>query len=439
MHDQRTDIAKQIPVRRPLWTGFFALLLLIGGFGAWGFLTEISGAIVAPGAIELEENRQAVQHPDGGVVSEILVRDGDLVAAGDVLIRLDPVRLESERVILESQLFDLTARRARLEAERDEAAEIHFPPELLDAANRDPDVAEILESNRKLFAQRRETLEASVEQLRKRTAQITSQIEGIQAQITALTRQVELVTIERNDLQSLLEKGLAQASRVSALERELARLNGLIGEAIANKAQASGRITEIEIEILKQRAALREDAIATLSAQEGKELELAERLRAVTSRLERLDIRAPVSGMVHAMSVLGEKAVIGSAEPVMYLVPQDRPLRIAVQVDPIHVDQVAIGQQVMLRFAAFDSRQTPELYGTVRTISPDALVNQTTGQSYYRARIELSEGETAKLPEGAVLIPGMPVEVYLQTKDRTPIAFLTKPLADYFARAFRED
>jgi HlyD family type I secretion membrane fusion protein len=433
------DVLKAWTARGPVILGLIAVLVLVGGFGTWSVMSNIAGAIVAPGAIEVEQNRQVVQHPDGGVVEEILVQEGDVVEAGQVLVRLDPERLNSELTIVESQLFEVMARRGRLEAERDGAETVSFDEALVAAAADNPDVAEMMESNRKLFAQKRDNLAASVDQLGKRKGQIASQIEGLDAQLKALQEQVAFIDEELVNQTALFERGLTQQSRVLALQREKSRLEGSAGEIIASRAQAEGRITEIEIEIIRIQAQSREDAIAQLSEQEGRELELAERRRAILEQLDRLDIRAPRSGAVHALQIFGERSVIQPAQPVLYIVPQDQPLVIGVQVETIHVDQIHVGQEVTLRFAAFDTRQTPEILGRVISVSPDALHDERTGRSYYRARVELLEGEIDKLPEGSVLIPGMPVQAYLRTGEHSPIAYLLKPFADYFNNAFREE
>ena len=433
------DVLRAWSARKPLILGLIAVLLLVGGLGTWAVSTSLMGAIVASGMIEVETNRQVVQHPDGGVVDEVLVREGDVVEAGQVLIRLDRERLASELNIIESQLFKFMAQRGLYEAERDGAEAISFDPELDDAVSRYPDVAEMLDSNRRLFAQRAENLESSTEQLGKRKAQIASQIEGLEAQHTAIESQLALVAEELEGQLGLQAKGLAQLPTILGLQREQARLEGSAGEIIASIAQSDGQITEIDIEIQKLRAQMREEAIARLSEQEGNELELAERRRALLEQLDRLDIRAPLAGAVHELSVYGEKSVIRPAEPILFIVPQDRPLIIGVQVETIHVDQVHVGQDVVLRFAAFDTRRTPEIWGRVISVSPDAIHDERTGLSYYRARAEILEGEIAKLPEGAVLVPGMPVQAYLRTGERSPADYLLKPLADYFSTAFREN
>ncbi|MDX1780173.1 MAG: HlyD family type I secretion periplasmic adaptor subunit [Thalassovita sp.] len=429
---------KPFSTRTPLFIGLLALATLLGGFGAWATLTQIAGAIVAGGQIVVEQNRQVVQHPDGGVISELLVDEGDFVQADQLLIRLDPTELQSERIIIEGQLFELMARRGRLEAEQDGRSDIRFDPLLLRVAAENPDVRALIDGQERLLAARDASVRRETEQLEKRKAQISSQIEGIDAQKQALTRQLALIEEELVSQQSLLERGLAQASRVLALQREQAGLSGQVGELIAQAAQAEGRITEIEIEILKLDTARREEAVSRLRDLQYQELELTEKRRALLTRLNRLDIRAPVSGIVYGLQFFTPRSVIRPADPVMYLVPQDRPLVIAAQVETIHIDQVYPGQDVILRFPALNQRTTPELNGLVSKVSADAFSDEATGRSYYRAEILVKDGEMARLPEGVTLVPGMPVETFIRTADRTPLAYLVKPLTDYFAKAFRE-
>ncbi|MCR8548360.1 HlyD family type I secretion periplasmic adaptor subunit [Salipiger sp. P9] len=433
-----SETDKDFPLRRPMMFGLIALLILVAGFGTWAATTEISGAIIAGGRIQVDQNRQVVQHADGGTVSEILVDEGDVVEKGDVLIRLDPTLLQSELTIVEGQYFELLARRARLEAERDNKDEIVFPEELLQMASADGEISELVDGQRNLFFARLESVAREVEQLGKRSEQIGNQVVGIEAQTEALGSQLALIEKELTDQQTLFDRGLAQASRVLALQREEARLSGERGELIAQKAQAEGQITEIDIEILKLATARREEAITTLRDMQFRSRELAEQRQALREQLKRMEITAPVSGVVYGLTVFTPRSVIRAAEPVLYLIPQDRPLVISVQVEPIHIDQTHIGQQVSLRFAALDQRTTPELFGTVTKISADAFTDENTSISYYRAEIVLSEGEMAKLPEDTTLIPGMPVEAFLRTADRTPLAYLVKPFTDYFSKAFRE-
>ena len=423
--------------RGPLTLGLLALVMLLGGFGSWAVMARISGAIIAPGQVEVEQNRQVVQHPNGGVVERVAVDEGDYVEAGDLLIQLDAEQLRSELVIVEGHLFELIARRDRLQAERDDAARVRFDPWLQDIAGTRPEVAELMQGQARLFAARAESMARQAEQLAKRRGQIANQIEGIAAQQEALRGQMALIAEELDSQETLLAKGLAQASRVLALQREETRLEGQLGELIAAAAEAEGRITEIEIEILKLSSTRREEAIAQIRDLQYKEMELAERRQSLLQQLSRLEIRAPVSGVVYDLTVFAPRSVIRAAEPVMFLVPQDRPLVIAVRIDPIHVDEVFVGQPVTLRFSAFDSRTTPEIFGQLVRVSPDAFVDERTQRAYYRGEVVLNQGELDKLG-GLRIIPGMPVETFLRTSERTALAYLVKPLAEYFNKAFRE-
>ncbi|MDF3382038.1 MULTISPECIES: HlyD family type I secretion periplasmic adaptor subunit [Sulfitobacter] len=429
---------KRWSARRPLILGFIGLFLLFGGFGTWAVTSQIAGAVVASGRIEVDRNRQIVQHETGGVVADILVDEGDSVAAGDVLLRLDAEQLTSQLAIVEGQLYELMARRGRLEAQRDEVETVTFDEELLSAGATNPDVQELVDGQRNLFDARRVSVAQELEQLGKRRAQINAQIRGVDAQEAALSRQLELIEEELANQQSLLDRGLTQASAVLTLMREQARLRGQIGELSAQKAQSQERVTEIDIERLKLRSAGREEAITQLRDLRYRELEMAEQRRALRAEIDRLDIRAPVSGVIYGMQVQTPRSVVRAAEPLMYLVPQDRPLIIASQVQTIHIDQVAVGQEVNLRLSALNQRTTPELVGKVLQVSADSIEDDATGQSYYRAEIALNPGETDKLEEGTILLPGMPVEAFIRTGERSPMAYLLKPMADYFARAFRE-
>lgn len=422
--------------RAPLWLGSLTLLVLLGGFGLWAVGTTISGAIIASGRIEVEQNRQVVQHPDGGVVAEILISEGDQVTLGDIMLRLDGTLIRSELSIIESQLFEAQARRARLEAERDGLTEMTIPAALLEMAATNPEAAEQLEGQRRLFEARAETLARTVEQLDRRQAQTRAQIEGIDAQARALTSQLALIAEELADQQSLLDKGLAQASRVLALQREEARLAGQVGELAATRAQSEGRITEIELQTLGLVAQRREEANTQLRDIGTSELQLIQRQRALAEQVARLDIRAPSSGTVLGLQVTTPRAVIRPADPVAFIIPQDRPLVITVQIPPIHIDEVQVGQPVRLMFPTFSARTTPELDGQVALVSADALTDPATNIPYYRAEISLSADEVARL--GQTLLPGMPVEAFIQTQARTPLAYLVKPFTDYFVQAFRE-
>ncbi|GGL56891.1 HlyD family type I secretion periplasmic adaptor subunit [Wenxinia marina] len=420
----------------PLIVGFLGVLLLVGGLGGWSVYARIAGAVIASGQIVVDQNRQTVQNLDGGIVDEVLVREGTEVEAGEVMIRLRADDIVSELAVVEGQLFEVLARAGRFEAERDDAESITFDELLLETDN--PVAAELMEGQARLFEARRDTYASQAEQLTRRREQIDSQIEGIRAQQAALNEQLSLIDEELTDQQGLLDRGLAQASRVLALRREAASLAGRVGELTAAIAQAEGRITETDIEIIRLGVDRREESITRLRDLQFNQIELSERRRTLTRQLERLEIRAPVAGTVYGLQVFGPGAVIRPAEPILSIVPSDRPLIIASQVSPNDIDQVFPGQQVLLRFPALDSRRTPELFGELIRVSPDAFTDEASRRSYYRAEISLSEGELDKLPEDINLIPGMPVEAFLATANRSPLDFIMKPMYDYFAKAFRE-
>lgn len=420
----------------PLTVGFLALGLLVGGIGVWSIRTQIAGAVIANGMIVVESNRQVVQHEEGGTVGALLARDGDHVAAGDVLMKLDDKLLSSELAVIDTQLVELRARRARLEAERDEKTEVVFPDALLEQARTNADAAEQVQGQLSLFNARQVRLEKEAQQIDERIAQTGNQIEGVEAQLNALGIQEELIVDELTDQESLLEKGLVQVQRVSALRREAARIAGEIGRLRADAAQFRGQIAAFEIEKLKLTNTRQEEAITTLRDLQYRELELAERRVGLLERIGRLEVRAPVSGIVYGSTIFAVGSVIRPAEPLLYIVPQDQPLIVSARVEAIHVDQVHIGQPASLRFTAFNQRQTPELFGVVTDVSADVFQDEVTGMNYYRVQLAPNEGELAKLDQQQVL-PGMPVEAFLRTADRTPLSYLMKPLTDYFGRSMR--
>jgi HlyD family secretion protein len=424
-------------VRAPLSIGFVVLAVVIGGLGLWSALSTVSGAVIVQGQLEVDTNRQVVQHLDGGVVEEVFVREGDRVTADQVLIRLDDTILRSQLTIVESQLFEVLARRGRLEAERDGTA-VTFPALLRDVALRDAGALSLMRGQERLTEARRTSVATEVKQLRKRGEQIGNQIEGLTAQQTALVEQIALIDGELADQQTLLQRGLAQASRVSALRREHAMMRGALGDLRAQEAEAEGRRTEIDIKLVQLRTRRREEAITQLRDLQYREMEMMAQRRALLNQLERLDIAAPVAGTVYGMQVFGTRSVLKPGDPLLYLVPKGRPLVVATRVEPIHIDQLRIDQPVDLQMSAFDPRITPRLSGRVAHISADAFSDQSSGRRYYRVEIILSDEERARLPPDLPMIPGMPVEAYIRTRDRTPLSYLLQPLAGYFAQAFRE-
>jgi HlyD family secretion protein len=433
-----TGPARRWSARFPLFIGFAGIFLMLGGLGAWSVGTQIAGALVAPGVVEVQSERQVIQHPEGGVVGQILARDGDRVAAGDVLVRLDGTFLRSELAIVESQLAEIFARSARLTAERDEADRVDFGDRPDFDTVGEATLSELVDGQRTLFEARRASLAQEQRQLAEQQSQIDRQIEGMEAQLAALGRQLALISGEVEDVQSLFERGLVQGPRLSELQREQARLQGEIGNFTALVAEAETRISGLAIESLRLEERRREEAITRLRDLGFSRIELQERRISLRERIARLDVRAPVSGVVFASSVVAEQSVVQAAEPMMYIVPRDQPLQVAARIDPIDIDQVFPGQEVALMFTTFNRRTTPEIPGTVLRVSADAQTDEARGISYYQAIIQPDEDAMAAMPD-LVMLPGMPVEIFLRTEDRTPLSYLTQPLAVYLKRAFREE
>ncbi len=423
--------------RRDVVAGCACVAVLLGGFGAWSMLAEISGAVIATGQIEVAQNRQIVQHPGGGVVDAIDVAEGDSVAAGQVLIRLDPTELTSELAVVEGQLFEAVARRARLEAERDGRGDIAFDPVLASLPTTLAQAAPLMEGQRALLLARRTTREGTLDQLEKQRLQIQDQMTGLAAQTRSLQTQARLISQETAGQQVLRDKGLTQVSRLLALQREEARLVGALGQVAAQIAQSEGRKTEIELEMIRLDAAHREEAMTALDTLPYREIELRARRSALMARIDQMNIRAPVAGIVHGLEVFAPRSVLRPAQPVLFVVPQGGPLIIAARLRVSDVDLVHPGQQVTLRLSALSRQVTPEVLGHVMRISPDAFVDERTGQKYYSVRVGLNADQQTLLPPDAPLVPGMPVEVLFQTGSGSPLALLVKPLTDYFALALR--
>ncbi|NVP57570.1 HlyD family type I secretion periplasmic adaptor subunit [Mycoplana rhizolycopersici] len=417
--------------------GYATVFLLLGGMGAWAALTRINGAVVASGIIEVASNRQVVQHLTGGVVGKINVQEGDTVKAGDVLMRLDDTFDRSELAVIENQLFSLMGTAARLMAEQDDKAEIRFDPELIERAKTDPEVQEIVEGQTRLMEARRETREKKIGQLSEKKKQIAKQNEGLDSRIAALETQLKLIEQELDAQNKLLQKSLTNASRVLQLQREEADIAGTISQAKSSIAENAGKVAEIELAVLNIDSDMREEATTSLREIEAKIAELKENRTAKLETLSRMDITAPVPGVILGMQVHALKSVIKPADPLLYIIPQENDLVIKTQISPTQIDQVHVGQVAHIRFGAFDHRSTPEIFGHVTKVAADVLQDQRTGATYYQAEIKPDSGEMLKLGDKHV-IPGMPVETFIQTSERSPLEYLIKPLGDYFAKAFRE-
>ena len=420
-----------------LLTGFILIFALVGGFALWAGLAPIQGAVIAPGSVVVEGKPKTLQHLDGGIVGEILVRDGDKVNAGDVLLRLDPTSLNANRDLLIKRLDEAKAFRARLIAERDGKSRIRWKRIFPDASHR-PELAMIISDQTQLFETRRSSSQGQLEQLQKRLQQSEEQIDGFKSQSKANQSQLNIIIKELAGLRELFKDGYVSQTRILTLEREQA---GLVGENSALNAEIARTKTvmsETEIEILQVTRSSQEDVLTELRIRESEISDLEEQLITASDQAGRVEVLAPVSGTIHNMAVTTLGGVVMPANPIMDIIPDTGRLIVESQVEPIYVDQIYPGQETTVRFSAFNQRTTPELNGKVKSVSPNTTIDPVSGFPFYTVRIEIPASEISRL-NGLVLVPGMPAEAFMQTDKRTVINYLLKPAADQLSRAFKEE
>jgi HlyD family secretion protein len=427
---------ERVSIRRHLLGGVVIALMLTVGVGGWATTTELSGAVIAPGSMVVDSNVKKVQHLTGGIVGELLVRDGQHVRSGEVVLRLDETITRTNLAIVTKGLDEMTARQARLASERDQTDEVAFPAALLARAN-EPDVASAIASERKLFELRKSARLGQKSQLRERIAQLDEEVRGYTALQGAKTEELQLIERELESVRGLWNKNLVQLNRLISLEREAARLKGERAQSISVAAQSRGKISEIELQIIQIDQDLSSDVAKELREVEGKIGEFSERKVAAEDQLKRIDLRAPQDGVVHQLAVHTVGGVVTAGDPVMLIVPEADTLSVEAKVSPQDIDQLRLGQPAGLRFSAFNQRTTPEINGTISRISADVSTDQRSGQSFYTVRISITPEEIARLGD-VKLVPGMPVEAFMKTYDRTVISYFTKPLQDQVMRAFRE-
>ncbi len=407
---------------------------LLGGAGVWAATATLSGAVIAPGSIVVERNVKKVQHSHGGIIAEIGVKNGDRVEAGQIVLRLDATQVKAELGVLRSQLVEHTARRARLIAERDGESSVTFPRGFLESGS---DAREAAAGETRLFEESKKAKDSQKEQLRQKISQSNDEIVGVRAQRDAKTGELELVDKEVKSVRGLFAKNLATTSRLNGLERDLRRLSGEVGSADAQIARLNGQISEINIQIIGIDETARATAQRDLRSTDARIAELIERETAAKDRLDRVDIRAPRTGLVHDLAVHTVGGVISPAEQLMLIVPEEDGLAIQARVSPADVAQISVGRSARLRLSAFDQQTTPEFEGKVVHVPGDVTPDPKTGQSHYIIRVEM-DAKSKVLASGLKLIPGMPVEVFLSTGERTALSYLSKPFTDQMNRAFRE-
>lgn len=409
-----------------------ALFLLLGA-GGWAASAQLSGAVIAQGAVTVDQDLKSIQHRDGGIVSEIRIREGDFVRAGDVLLRLEDTETKAELSIVRSKLVELAIRRARLLAERDGLAAIEFPSDL--DVEESPDV---FLGEMRLFDGNRTSRQSKIQQLELSVDQIEEEIKGLEAQGQSKGDEFQVVATEYEANKGLVGKGVIARTHLVPIARDRARLSGERGEIQASIARARTRMSEIRLQIIAIDEDARTEAQRELSDVEAEYSELRDRRIAIEDRLARTDIRAPISGTINELNIHTIGGVITPAEELVTIVPEDAKLKVEVKLTPVTIDQLWVGQPARLRFTAFNQRTTPELKGEIVYVSAATTRDDTTGETYYLGDVDVSAEEIEKLGVTA-LLPGMPVEVFITTEERTALTYFIKPITDQFSRAFREE
>ncbi|MBN8931543.1 HlyD family type I secretion periplasmic adaptor subunit [Agrobacterium pusense] len=423
-------------IRNHIFVGGLGFLTLVGVFGGWAVGTEIVGAVIAQGSLVVETSLKKVQHPVGGVVSELAVRDGDRVKAGDVVMRIDATMTKANLAIIVKSLDQFTARKARLESERDRAGRVIFPQTLLDRAG-DGEVLAMMNAEQRLYENRKAVRESKKRQLEQRVRQLRDEISGMEAERAANFREQGMVDEELIRFRSLHERGLMEKSRLSTLERQATDIDGDIGRLMAGIAGIEAKISETALQILQIDEQWSEEVGSDLREMDARIGEYVERRVAAEDQLKRVDILAPQDGVVHQLSVHTIGGVVAPGEQIMMIVPEVDKLVVEVKVAPQDIDQIYYGQLTNLRFSAFNQKTTPEITGTVERISADVTVDQRTGTSFYLVRVATSQEQIKRLGEFS-LMPGMPVEAFITTGERSVLSYFLKPLIDQANRTFRE-
>jgi HlyD family secretion protein len=422
-------------LQRLFRSGFILIAAFFGIIGTWSVLATLSAAVIASGQFVVGSSVKKVQHPTGGVVGELLVSEGALVAEGDLLVRLDETTTRAGLQIVVEQIDELTARRARLAAERDGLATMEIPAALA-ARRADPNVARTVDEELHLFQARLATREGQRSQLAKRIEQLQNEITGLRGQLDAEARETEIVRQELKGTRELYAKNLVPLMRLNSLERQAVALEGQQAQRISVIAEIEQKVAETQLQIIQIDDDLRAGAQKELRETDAKLAELAERRIAADDQLKRLELRAPISGYVHQLTVHTVGGVVTPAEPVMLIVPTQDELFLDVRVMPQDRDQIRVGQTALVRVHASNQRTTPELNGMVSRIAADVSKDAADQPSFYTVRISVDKAAASKF--GHVINAGMQAEAFVETASRTPLQYLLRPLADQVARAFRE-
>ncbi len=416
--------------------GFASVIAMVGVFGGWTAFAELNGAVIAPATIVAESYSKKVQHREGGNILRILVKDGEVVQAGQDMVLLDPTETKAELSIINSQLSELLVKKARLDAQRDEKSDLVIPL-ALQGREAEPAIAEILAGQRRLLTSVENTVLSKKSQLNEQIGQLTDQIKGYGSQIDAGLRQLELIKTETNSLRKLQLQGLLPTSRVMAMDRETARLDGEQGQLAANRSGSETKIGEIKLQIIQVEEEARNQALNDLRDTEIKISELEGRRVASDAKLAHLSIKAPITGTIYQLNIHTEGGVVAPGETLMMIVPQGDDLVLQAQIAPNDIAHVHVGQPAHIRFNSFSARVTPEISAEVTQVAADTTRVDAQTPPSYAIRLVISAKELEKLGDNK-LRPGMSAEAFIQTETRSPFSYLVKPLVDQFSHAMRE-
>jgi HlyD family secretion protein len=434
---QPTKTAAQLAIRAHLFGAAVGIGLLGGTATAWSLVAPLIGAVVAPGNVVVETNIKKVQHPTGGVIGQLNVREGQHVNEGDIVVRLDETMARANLGIVINDLTGQRLRQSRLVAERDSKPVLIVPADIAGRANQDPEIAAIIGGERQMLQARLATKNGQKAQLTERVGQFRQEIKGLEDQRKATETQLRVARDEYTVLLPVYKNGLVQKTRMTTLEREVASKEGALGEIIARRSQTLGKISETELQILQIDKEQASEVAKELRETETRIGELTERRVSAEDQLKRIDIRAPITGTVHQLTVHTVGGVINQTEPLMQIVPDSERLIVDIRVNLQDRDQISLGQTTRVRFPAFNQRTTPEIDGTLLRVGRDMTRDPQTGQMYYAAAVQFSDAEMAKL-KGLRMVAGMPAEAFIITGERTLANYLIKPLIDQMKRGLLE-
>lgn len=423
--------------RKIILYGCWMFVLLVIVPLVWSMVAPLYSAAIAPGQVILDSNKKTIQHLEGGIISEILVREGMSVNKGDVLVRLDATTTKASYELVKKQYIASLATEARLIAERDKAENISFPAELLSQQGKDPIVDENIDNQTRLFKTRRSNLEGQVAVLNQKVEQANKQIEGYESQIKSADSQLALLNEEIGVVSKLLRDGNASRPRLLALQRNAADIGGQKGQYVASISQAREAIVESQKNIINAQEEFLKDTLKELSDTQVTLSDLREKINANEDKLKRIDILAPIAGRVNDLKVHTVGGVIQPGEKLMDIVPDNDKLIVEAKVMPQDIDVVHDGLEASVRLTAYKTRKVPPVSGKVINVSGDRFNDERTGMSYYLARVEVDMKEIGQL-ENVHLYPGMPADVLIITGKRTALAYLWSPISDSFNKAFRE-